>query len=294
VADRRLTVPAGTSVATGFFTVTGAGLLASLLASPRAELGRFFSTLHAVLALGCLLLVVPFRLAGQAAPAGGPGAAGIVAAPAGAALLGAVLAGCIALLFVATLYLPQGRGGRGVLPGGRAGSWMLGLSLACALLAVTVDAWIVAGGRQPAMFVAAAVAAGSLTGVVVVAMDLGHWYLVRTRLSESHLVRFARLIGLAVLLRAVLLVAGMVLFGMESAGGLPSYLRTVAVDRGFFFWQRVLFGLLGPGVLAYMVSETARIRSTQSATGILYVAVIFVLIGELLARYLTVIGLGPM
>jgi hypothetical protein len=43
-----------------------------------------------------------------------------------------------------------------------------------------------------------------------------------------------------------------------------------------------------------MVSETARIRSTQSATGILYVAVIFVLIGELLARYLTVIGLGPM
>lgn len=287
-------MPAGTAVATGFFTVTGAGLLASLLAAPRAELGRFFSTLHAVLALFCFLLVVPFRVAGRPFPAGGPGAAGVGATTAAAALLLAVLAGCIALLFVATLYLPRGRGGRGVLPGGRAGSWLLGLSLACALLAVALDAWILAAGRQPVLFVAAAAAAGALTGAVVVAMDLGHWYLVRTRLSEAHLVRFARLIGLAVSLRAILLVAGMALFGLESPGGLPSYLRAVAVDRGFFFWQRVIFGLLGPGVLAYMVSETARIRSTQSATGILYVAVIFVLIGELLARYLTVIGLGPM
>jgi hypothetical protein len=43
-----------------------------------------------------------------------------------------------------------------------------------------------------------------------------------------------------------------------------------------------------------MVYATARIRSTQSATGILYLTVIFVLIGEFLARFLTVAGAGPM
>jgi len=43
-----------------------------------------------------------------------------------------------------------------------------------------------------------------------------------------------------------------------------------------------------------MVYETARIRSTQSATGILYIAVIFVVYGEFVARYLAVAGAGPM
>jgi len=281
-------MPAGTAVATGFFTLTGAGLLAGLLAAPRAELGRFFSTLHAVLALCCFLLVVPFRSDDR------HGISAIAPAPAAAALLCAVLAGLLVLLFVAALYLPRGRGGRGVLPGGLVGLWLLGLSFACALATVVLDAWIIAGGRQPAMFAAAAVAAGALLGAVVVGMDLGHWYLVRARLSETHLMRFARLLGLAVTLRAGLLVVGLAVYGADSTGGLPAYLRTVAVDRGFFFWQRIFFGLLGPAVFAYMVSETARIRSTQSATGILYVAVVFVLIGELLARYLTVSGLGPM
>jgi hypothetical protein len=35
-----------------------------------------------------------------------------------------------------------------------------------------------------------------------------------------------------------------------------------------------------------MVDRTARIRSTQSATGLLYVALVFVLFGELIASYL--------
>ena len=281
-------MPAGAAVATGFFTVTGAGLLGGLLAAPRAELGRFFSALHAVLALCCLLLVVPFRMAGGDISVATPPSA------ARAALWGAILAGGIGLLFVAALYLPQGRGGRGVLPGGRVGSWLLRLSLTCALVAVALDGWIIAGGRRPAVFVASAVAAGALLGVVVVAMDLGHWYLVRVRMSEAHLMRFARLMGLAVMARAVLLLGGLVLYGTDSPGGLAVYLKSVAVDHGFFFWQRIVFGLIGPAVFAYMVFETARIRSTQSATGILYIALIFVLIGELLARYLAVSGLGPL
>ena len=55
---------------------------------------------------------------------------------------------------------------------------------------------------------------------------------------------------------------------------------------GIFFWQRVLFGLAGPLVLSYLVWETAKIRSTQSATGILYVDFFTVIVGEILAKYL--------
>jgi hypothetical protein len=49
---------------------------------------------------------------------------------------------------------------------------------------------------------------------------------------------------------------------------------------------RWLVGLVGPLALAWMAWETARIRSTQSATGILYVVVILVLIGELTSQLL--------
>ena len=59
----------------------------------------------------------------------------------------------------------------------------------------------------------------------------------------------------------------------------------MSVD-GIFFWQRVLFGLAGPALLSYLTWETAKIRSTQSATGILYVDFFTVVVGEVLAKYL--------
>ena len=59
----------------------------------------------------------------------------------------------------------------------------------------------------------------------------------------------------------------------------------MSVD-GIFFWQRVLFGLAGPALLSYLTWETAKIRSTQSATGILYVDFFTVVVGEVLAKYI--------
>jgi len=56
--------------------------------------------------------------------------------------------------------------------------------------------------------------------------------------------------------------------------------------QGIFLWARLLFSLLGPIVLCYMTWKTVKINATQSATGILYVATVFVLLGETLSKYL--------
>ena len=64
-----------------------------------------------------------------------------------------------------------------------------------------------------------------------------------------------------------------------------SLVRYVSSVGGIFFWQRVLFGLAAPAVLSYLTWETAKIRSTQSATGILYVDFFTVVVGEMLANY---------
>src|SRR5260221_11410108 len=75
--------------------------------------------------------------------------------------------------------------------------------------------------------------------------------------------------------------------------GLPSFRHYILSVSGVFFWQRVLFGLAGPALLSYLTWETAKIRSTQSATGILYVDFFTIVVGEGLAKYLLFATSGP-
>jgi len=56
---------------------------------------------------------------------------------------------------------------------------------------------------------------------------------------------------------------------------------------GLLVLARVTAGLVGSVVLGFMVFPAARARANQSATGILYAAVIFVLAGELISMHLT-------
>ena len=74
----------------------------------------------------------------------------------------------------------------------------------------------------------------------------------------------------------------------------PSFRHYIMSAGGIFFWQRVLFGLAGPALLSYLTWETAKIRSTQSATGILYVDFFTVVVGEVLAKYLLLVTRVPL
>ena len=63
--------------------------------------------------------------------------------------------------------------------------------------------------------------------------------------------------------------------------------------RDIFFWMRAGWGLLGPLALFPMVWGTVRIRSTMAATGILYVDVVAVVIGEVLGGWLSALAHIP-
>ena len=52
--------------------------------------------------------------------------------------------------------------------------------------------------------------------------------------------------------------------------------------------SRILWGVVAPLVLAFLVYRTVKMRSTQSATGILYAMCVMVLIGEGCALYLLI------
>ena len=133
-------------------------------------------------------------------------------------------------------------------------------------------------------------ALGSLLfGSVLLTMNLGHWYLISKSLPASLLFRAAAGYAAACVARAAFL--AVVAFRPANAG---AWEALTSLDRdGLFFLFRVLWGILGPLALSYFIFQTSRMRSNQAATGLLYVALVFVLIGELLSAYLTVLTRFP-
>ncbi len=167
--------------------------------------------------------------------------------------------------------------------------WTTAAAGAAALVAQGLAAAAVEAGPSAALTIASFVSSAALLGGTCTAMILGHWYLVLPSMDVSLLQSIVRFhIGSTVLRIAVVagvLWAALAMWESPSGAGYASYVWSL---DGVFLWQRVLFGLLGPLVLAYLTWETAKIRSTQSATGILYVDFFTVIVGEVLAKYLLV------
>jgi protein NrfD len=144
------------------------------------------------------------------------------------------------------------------------------------------------------LFTLADLTSALLLGAAVSAMVLGHYYLVVLDLPIAALRRLTVLLIAALVLRGV--VVGFVLASPVHAGYEEA--RAIAVGLwspdGIFVWMRLLFGIAGPLSLVYFIWKTVEIRSTQSATGILYVQLFLVLAGELLAKYLRVAAGFPL
>ena len=116
----------------------------------------------------------------------------------------------------------------------------------------------------------------ALLGIVTYAMVLGHWYLVAPGLSNLPLLRAFALMG--GLLAIKLMIAGYYSLG----GGISdfdSFGKILVVMR--ILWGYVV--VVGMGYFGYRL---ARMRSIQSATGILYAMTFAVFIGELGSHYL--------
>jgi hypothetical protein len=109
----------------------------------------------------------------------------------------------------------------------------------------------------------------ALLGTTTTAMLMGHSYLIAPTMSMQPLLRLLAAMAIALVLRGVLAGVG---FAQLSHLGPETK-----------FWLPVRWGLtfVGPAILGWMAWQSAKIRSTQSATGILYVAVVFCFLGEL-------------
>jgi hypothetical protein len=118
------------------------------------------------------------------------------------------------------------------------------------------------------------------TGGVFAAMILGHWYLVTPKLPEAPLILISRSLLIVVGLQVVLF-AVWVSTGAGPGGGGPF---TVLVGPwALFVWLRLIVGLIFPLVVSWAAVQTARSRSMESATGLLYINVGTIAAGTILA-----------
>jgi hypothetical protein len=162
-------------------------------------------------------------------------------------------------------------------------------SVSLLLSRVTIEPFLSLRGIGPLWLGCGLMLGALLFGAVYWAMNVGHWYLVSSTLPFGLLVRAAEAFAVLAALRAAyaLVALGVVARGSTGEAGEALAGLLDPMRDGFFFWSRVLWGLVAPLVLAPFVVKTARMRSNQAATGLLYVGLVFVLVGELLATYLT-------
>jgi len=118
---------------------------------------------------------------------------------------------------------------------------------------------------------------GLVSGLAVHAMLLGHWYLNAPGMRVDAL---RRMIDAALVAWAVQAAWSL----LESAlGGWPETAGTTSLALLSLRW---LAGLVGLPILLVMARKTLDIPNTQSATGILYVACLAAILGELTAQLL--------
>jgi hypothetical protein len=259
-----------------FALATVVGSLSTLFWIPEDDLGRGYFQMNALIVLGLLALVWTVVLLPPLDPFGGETSSG-------RALLAAGSAG--AFLYYAAIWRERWRASR----------WAAALSLLGCGGALVVSTLHLISAATPLPFreplaIAGLFSSALLLGWSLIAMLLGHWYLVAPRLTFRHLVVFCWVLLATVVLR--LMVLGGTLAAAASVDQMvepnPWRVLTSVEGQGMFFWFRLAWGLLIPLALAVMSLHCARQRSNQSATGILYVLVVGTFIGEITAYYLAV------
>jgi hypothetical protein len=163
-----------------------------------------------------------------------------------------------------------------------ASGWLLTLGAAALLLAATAAAfWPLAGSPLAGTaLVLAIVVSAVVLGAATTGMLLGHWYLVTPALTNRPLLRAIVVLLVGLLLQAILF--PLALGGLHGSGSPGAAFGLSPV----LSWLWALGAVILPLMAAAPALATCRLRSFMSTTGLLYLAMIALLPGQLLGQLL--------
>jgi len=162
-------------------------------------------------------------------------------------------------------------------------SWALILSASMLLVAgIAAALWPLSGSLLNGAAIALVVVlSATVLGAATTGMLLGHWYLVTPALTNRPLLRAIGLLLASLILQAILF--PLTLSGLaHGSGSLTHPLSLSPVLSVLWALGAVLLPLLAAG----LALPTCRLRSFMSTTGLLYLAMIVILPGQLLGQLL--------
>jgi hypothetical protein len=239
------------------------------------ERGFYKSSASVYLAASLTTAIGLGLLASRGGASAGPGAGSLWTA----AALWTLASGTVAV-YLYTLWTENG-----LL---RSRSYALGLGLGLIALIINVTLLMPPGfGAVGAVaYALTAITSALVLGLVSGAMLFGHWYLIDLDMPVDYLRTYVRILG-------VVLIADLVALGL--AIGLPAMLGNAvaaAAVRDLFASHlgllavRLILGPIATIILVWMCWQTLKIPQTMAATGLLYIAVMSVLVGEMLGRFI--------
>ncbi|MBC7966721.1 MAG: hypothetical protein H7Z17_12455 [Fuerstia sp.] len=119
-------------------------------------------------------------------------------------------------------------------------------------------------------------ASAAVLGATLTGMLLGHWYLTTPTMSIGPLSWFTKALAIAAIWRLMMTSLCLSRFGFASQ------------DLVHLLWLivRIVGGIVVPLATAVVVARILKYRNTQSATGVLFAALILVFMGEMAAALL--------
>ena len=135
-------------------------------------------------------------------------------------------------------------------------------------------------------YVATAVTSSMVLGLVSGAMMFGHWYLIDLSMPVDYLKSFIKLLGFALVADVAAMGFSLLVLALLGGRGATSAIAELFDYHLMLFLIRVVLGPVASIVLAWMCWQTLKIPQTMAATGLLYIALMSVVVGEMLGRFI--------
>jgi hypothetical protein len=265
-----LTLPLALFLILAETTAGGIATVAYLRLAGGLTLGflKFIAVTYAILGILAFLVVL-------GAPPGSYHRLLAINQPAANALV--VVTGCFVLALIVNGIVTWRGSGRS------AASSAVTLMASVLLLAVLVAAfWPLAGSTLDGAGIALMVAASAaVLGAATTGMLLGHWYLVTPALTNRPLLHAIGVLLISLVLQAV--VMPLTLGGVGRGSGSLTHALSLSPVLSVLW---ALGSVVLPLVAAGLALATCRLRSFMSTTGLLYLAMIAILPGQLLGQLL--------
>lgn len=123
-----------------------------------------------------------------------------------------------------------------------------------------------------------------LLGSVTVGMLIGHWYLIDAGQSLSPFVRLYKFFLIALISQTAFIILSFIILYFAGTPEIVGSIKNIWRDHFTLLLTRVIIGQIAPLALSGMIWRTLLIPHTMAATGLFYIALLGVFVGEILGR----------